>query len=341
MTDTTITIKPKVTSTFGEVLAPVEPEMVRTMITAKLDEALGLINSNNALVARIQESKNTDPENTEYQDATWRRVAAEETDAEIVAAEAEYQALVAQAEELLKVLRAKSREHMQPAMSEEDIVKARKQVNEGKAAIDAAVISATTMAEMADQMLTLAGAPIEGGVMTLMPNADSLLNTRGRKSKGGGSKDPAGYAARIGSAAIDGVNVEQNGKVSWNILAQNLSDRFNAKRFAGNAVTGIELEEAFYKAIGAEWRDKSNIPDAKEFEFEKNVEVQNTNDDGTTTIPQKVVISFTKWMPAEKVEETPANDTTNDAPVNEDDANDAPAENANEGETEKPSRRRK
>jgi hypothetical protein len=293
------------------------------MIQEKLDNSLSLIIGNNKLVARIQESKNTDPNNVEYQDATWKRVADEGTDQEIVAAEAEYQDLIARAEELLKTLREKSREHMQPAMSEEDIAKSRKLVNEGKSAIEESLITAKGMAEMADQMLTLANGgtnPIgEGGVISLMPKVQSLIGTRGGKSRG--AKPGEGYALRIGSASIDGENVEKNGKVTWAILADTLSNKFNAKAHSENAVSALELEEAFFAAIEQPFRDKTNIPDAKDFVFSKEIAVQNPNDDSVTMVPQNVNVHFEKWVPAEKTETTEVKSDDNVAPANEGDAN--------------------
>ena len=345
MTDTTTPAKPKISDTFAPVLTPIEPQIVRDMICGKLDEALGLTLNNNRLVNRIQESKNTDPENVDYQDATWRRVADEEIDPEIVAAEAAYQEHVRMSEELLKVLREKSRAHMQPAMSEEEITKSRKLVNDGKPAIDAAKASAKTMAEMADQMLTLVGQAIDGGVMSLMPDTESLLNARGRKSAGGKSRSGDGYATRIGSATIDGVDAGRNEKYTFAILADKLSERFNAKAHSENTVTPLELEEAFFKSLGKEFRDRADLPDATEFEFVKDVAKQNSNDDGVTIAPETVKIGFVKWVPAEKVTEETATEIKGDdnaTPANEGDTENVPTENANEGDVnDKPSRRRK
>lgn len=338
------TTKPRVTTTFGEVLAPIQPEAARLPLVEKLDEALNVILTNNRRVARVQESKNTDPNNVEYQDSTWRRIAEEQSDPEIVAAEARYQELNAEIEELLSTLREKSKAFMQPALSEEEIQKERKLINEGKATIDSLKLSAGALADFADAMLTASGNGIEGGVWSLMPNVESLLNTRGRKSAGK-SAAGGGYATRIGTILVDGVDVGKgegaDRKYNWPIVAEYLSKRFNGDRFEGNKVSALELEEALYNALGVEWRDKSSLKDI-DFEFKKDIEVQNTNDDGTKTEPHTVKISFAKWAAPEKTEEnvTPTNEgdtpAANDAPTNE--GSDA---SANEGETEKPSRRRK
>lgn len=315
----------KVKSSFGEVLSTIEPAPVREMIVAKLDEHLQLILAQNGRVFAIRESKETDPNSVDYQDATWRRVAAEESDPEIVAKEKKYQTLIAQAEKLLlgyedkdgkhvDGLRDLSKKHMREALSEDEIKAKRKEYNDAKEVISTSRIAAETMAQMADGMLALTGNSFKDGVISLLPDIESLMNARGKKSSGGNTRSADGYAARIGSATIDGEDAAKNEKYSFAILADKLNARFNAKRFPANEVTPNEIEEAFYSAAGLSWRDKGNIPETLEFTFTKDVEKQNPNDDKTTSAPETVKIGFVKWVPAEKPETTETTETTDETP---------------------------
>src|SRR5690349_21994871 len=72
--ESTTTEAVKVVNTFGEVLGAIQPEMVRDMIVAKLDESLNLRKAQNARVYAIRASKESDPNSFEVQDATWKRI---------------------------------------------------------------------------------------------------------------------------------------------------------------------------------------------------------------------------------------------------------------------------
>lgn len=343
MSETTETTPVKVTNSFGEILAAIQPEMVRDMIVAKLDESLNLRKEQNARVYAIRASKDTDPNSVEYQDATWARVAAEGIDPELTAKEKKYQSLLEQAEKLLlgyedkngkrvEGLRDLSKKHMLPALSDDEIRAKRKEYNDAKSTIETADNAASAMAEMADGLLKAMGSPIEGGVMGLLPKVESLMGGgRGRKSSGGGTRSEGGYATRIGSVKVDGKDAGKNDKYSWAILAEKLNAETNAKRFTSNEVAPLELEEAFYAAAGIEFRDKENIPTELRFEFTKDIEVQNPNDDTTKSEPRIFVIEFVKWAPAPKEEEEAA--TANE---NADGDKNADADNGDSENTESP-----
>jgi hypothetical protein len=295
---------------FESILAPIQPEPVRSMIQVKLNEVLALIQENNKRVARINEAKATDPTSTEYQDAVWRRVCAAEEDAEIIAAEKRYQKAVKESDAQLKLLRELSVKHMDKPLSETEVQDLKKLVNEGKATISEAVAGAKAFAEMADTMLALTGNPVKDGVISLMPQPDSLLNSRARKSTanaGGGDKP---YATRVSDITVDGKstnkevtsktdkNVKEN-KAHFNFAAETLSRKWDSAQHKENLITAVEIEEAYYASHSkdgkpVEFREAADMPEVHEFKFTRNVVVQNANDNSTRTEPHTVVISVTR-----------------------------------------------
>ena len=273
------------------------------MLESKFIEHYALVQKNNSNVARIQESKNTDPNSTEYQDATWHRVVAEKTDPALVKLEAQFQKLEAAREKALAELRELAKAHMQPALSEEGVAALRKEVNDGKAVIQTSVTAAASIAEMADQMLALTGKPVENGIWSLMPQPDSLMNARGRKAGSGAKGGVGAYSTRITDAFIDGkstnrevkVKGESVSKAHFNFIAEELSKDFNDKQFPGNQVTAEEVEHAYYDSKSVAFRESDSMPVEHEFTFTKNIEVQNPNDDSTKEIPMTRNIKVIKW----------------------------------------------
>lgn len=298
-------------SVFTPILAPIEPQAVRSMIEEKLDGVLALIQENNRRVARINEAKDTDPNNTEYLDKVWARIAAEESDPEIVAAEKRYQQAVARQEKELKAMRdAVKARHVGERLSEEDIAKLRKDVNDGKSVITSSVTAATAFGEMADQMLKLvdkqpkdaAGNPVD--VITFMPQPDSLLNVRGRKATSSASE--GGYATRLSEAKVDGKStnkeLKRKGKIvsaaHFNHVAETLSRMWDGSQFPQNMVTALEVEEMYYASLEKPFRDSASMPEVHEFKFVKDITVQSPNDDSTKSEPHTAVIEITKWTVA-------------------------------------------
>lgn len=315
-------------SIFTEVLAKTnQPEPVVKMIDDKLSEAVALIRENNSRISQINEAKETDPNNTEFLDKVWARVAEEESDPEIVAAEKRYEKARAAAEKELTTLRdAVKARHIGERLSEEEIQKLRKSVNDGKDAIAAAVTGAKSFAEMADMFLALTGNSLTDksgeviSVLTLLPAVDSLMNVRGRKAATG-SGDGSGYSARISNATIDGKRVfksvknkktgEMEEKAHFNYIAEELSRKWNEGQFKENQVTALEVEEAYFKSAGKEFRVMADMPDVQEFKFVKNITVQQPNSDETKSEPHTVVIEITKWAKPETA------DTATDKPKTE------------------------
>lgn len=326
----------EIAAAFGKLEANPAYAPVVPMLVGKFSDHYALVRTNNSNVARINEARNTDPESTEYQDSTWKRVVAEGGDAAMAKKEARYQKLIAEAEKLLAELRNDAKAHMQPALSEEQVTALRKQVNDGKKVIEDSVKATASVADMADQMLTLAGAAIEGGIWSLMPQPDSLMNARGRKSTGNAAK-AGGYATRLVEAKIDGKSanrdVKRKGKdvnaAHFNYVAEDLSKEFNDKAFPENQVSAEDVEKAYYASKGVEFRDSESMPEVHEFEFTRTIKVQNPNDDSATEIPVTKRIEVTRW-------------TKNTAGLNDDNAEESgdnnsadndSAENAENAET--------
>lgn len=304
----------KVSNTFGEVLGVIQPEPVRDMIVAKLDESLNLRKAQNARVYDIRASKESDPNSFEVQDATWKRIQAAEgektaEEKAITAKANRFDKIAAEYEKLMAELREMAKAEIKPPLTEDEIKAKRKEYNDAKPVVEASDIAAKTMAEMADGLLKPLGIEIEGGVFSLMPAVESLMGARGGRKSSGGTRSEGGYATRIGSAMIEGEDASKGDKYSWAILAEKLNARTNAKRFPSNEVTAIEIEEEFYRAAGLEFRDKENIPAELSFTFSKDVEVQSPNDDTTKVEPHKFAIHFVKWAPVAKEESAESNES--------------------------------
>lgn len=280
-------------------LAPIQPDGVREMIETKLNEFLALIQQNNVNVARVVEAKDTDPESADYQDLTWKRVVNEGTDDALSKKEAQFQKLEAAREKALAELREMSKAHMKPALSEEEVQKTRKLINEGKSVIADARKVVTGYCEMADQMLTLVSKPVENGIASMLPEADSLMNARGRKSgKSDSAKGP--YAARLANVFLDNEEIvkvrnKRDGSTEtitphMNHIAERLSRKFNEGQFSENQVTAEEIEAAYYDSKKVDFRDHGSMPVEHEFTFTKNITVQNPNDDSTKVEPHSVKV---------------------------------------------------
>lgn len=273
------------------------------MLSDKLGAHYALVKTNNRNVARINEARETNPESAEYQDATWRRVVEEGDDAEMAKLDARRQKLIAEEQRILMQLREKSRAHMQPALSEEEVTKLRKEVNDGKSVISDSVKANAAIAEMADQMLTLAGAPVENGIWSLMPQPDSLMNARGRKAGSKSTSDGEGYATRLVEAFVDGKttnrNVKRKGKdvfaAHFNYVAEDLSKEFGDKEFPANQVSSEEVEQAYYASKGEEFRNRDAMPVDHTFEFTKEIEVRNGADNTVKKIPVTKSIRVVRW----------------------------------------------
>lgn len=293
------------TMTLDQAIALIDFAPVREMVAEKLGAAVKLIQENNSRVLAIREAKDTDPNNTEYLDIVWHRVIADGTeDKEMIAAERKYQAAQAESEKQLKILRdaAKAR-HIKPPMSEEDKQKTKKLINDGKPVITAARAAAEQFAEMADKLLIAAGKPVpEGGVITLLPETESLIQARGRKAASGGGTKP--YSTRLVEAFIDGKSTNRlkknkQGEMAlaghFNYVAEDLSKEFGAATFPQNEVTSEEVETAYYASKDVAFREAGDMPEDHTFTFTKNVTVQAPNDDSTKTEPHTKQIRVIRW----------------------------------------------
>lgn len=283
-------------SVFSEKITPETtalPESALAVGIQSLENAYDLTTQTNSLVQRLNEAKASDPNNPEVLDAKIQ-VLASEGHKDFAKREAQYQKLVAESEKLLAAMREDAKQHIQPPLSEEETKAMRKQVNESKAAIETARNAASGMAQMIDAQMKTLGHEIEGGVMSLIPEVQSLKSARG------GRKGATGvvYATRANDIYIDGKSIGRkgdNGKVKANfaLAAEVLSERFGASEFPANKVTDTEIEEAYYSSLNLPFRDKDNAPDSHTFEFTK--EVTRNGKGGEISEPVTVKIGHEKW----------------------------------------------
>lgn len=268
------------------------PEAGLKPLTAKVDEYVSLVTQSNEMVAAINAAKAQDPSNVDFLDTRWR---ANENDERIAETVTKFDAIAEEYERLLKQLRETAREHFVPQpLSEDDAKNKRKQVNEMAPTIAETRKGIQAQLEMVENILKLTGTELpDGGLINYLPNADSLKSARGRKAVTA-SGEVKQYVTRVGEVLLDGksTNIDGKGKIAY--AANSLTEKFNGKTFPQNKVTAEEIEEAYFASRGLENRaEKSTeLPDEHTFTFSKTVVVQNTNDDGTTEVPQNVKVTI-------------------------------------------------
>jgi len=292
--------------TFNEAMDLVKqagvPEAGLKPIRDKWDEAFNLILKNNERVAQINAARAQDPNNTEYIDSLWKLHA--KNDPKLSETEAKFDAIAEQYEELLKELREFGRTKVPTPLSEDDAKNVRKAVNESSETIQTAIAGAASMMAMVDAILAANGNSVPGGLISLMPEVDSLKNTRGRKA----GTSTTSYATRIGGFEINGRNIHRDGKANFRYAADSLSTEFGAENFPENKVTGEEIEEAYFAAIEKPFRSVKTADTTKTFEFTKEVKIaENATETRTVSLTVKAKEADT----ASNTESVNQSDTTN------------------------------
>jgi hypothetical protein len=294
---------------FDDLLAKTNlPEPALAPLKKAVSDYVAMVNKSNGLVASINAAKAQDPNNVDYLDKLWR---AKESDSAIAEKVAEFDAIAEQYERLLKELRDHAKGNYIPAqLSEDDAKNARKQVNESAPAISEARKSIAAQLTLVESVLSALGVEIpEGGMVTLLPQADSLKNARGRKAATAAGEVKT-YLTRVGDVLIDGKSTQVNGKGNFRFAAAQLSEKWNSKLMPENEVTGEEIEEAYFASMGKENRSlkSTEIPESHTFEFTKTILVQNPNDDSKTEVPQTVKLTVIS-------QQSTKSDTTENAPA--------------------------
>lgn len=262
------------------------PEAALKPLIDKYNEAFNLTVENNKRVAQINAAKAQDPNNTEYLDSLWR--ANFKSDPEMVEVEEQYQIVTAEYEKLLAQLREFGKKHVPVALSEDEAKNTRKLVNESAPTIQTARDGFAAMAEMVNAVLSAQGKSIEGGLLSFLPEVESLKNARGRKAATAGGNIGV-YMTRVHDVLIDGesTRTEKGGK--FNYAADKLSAKFGVSVYPGNQVTAEEVEKAYYDAMGIELRDKSKeLPLEFTFDFTKVTKKPNPNDGEMVEAPVTV-----------------------------------------------------
>jgi hypothetical protein len=301
------------------------PEAGLAPIKQNVSEYLTMVTKSNGLVAQINAAKAVDPSKpgyADYLDEIWAiKAPADETMREI---EAQYQALIEESEKLRTQLRDFAKNNIPEVLSQEESQKARQAVNEMSPTISESRKGIAAMLQMVESMLAMQKVELpQGGLITLLPVAESLKNVRGRKAATeSGIKS---NKTRVGEILIDGVSTNKDGKGKLDYAADYLSQKFNAQNIPANKVTAEVLEEEYFKSLGIEFRSlkSTELPAEHSFTFEKTILVQNKNDDSFTEVPQKVKVTVKKWenpttatvtekveAKPEPVKETPAKKAT-------------------------------
>jgi hypothetical protein len=304
-------------ATFDDLLKQTQlPEPALGPIREAWDDALALIVENNKMVAQVNATRDSNPNNPDFLDSLWRTHAP--ADEKMKEVEEQYQALIEQSEKLLVQLRDFAKKHVPESLSEDKAKEARKTINEMAPTISTAKSKAENMLIVVNTMLGVHGVEIpEGGIISLLPPIESLKNQRGRKA--GTSLPSGGYMTRVDEILIEGKSTNQNDKGKFNFAADALSKMWGAERFPANRVTAEELETAYLAEFGYADRatskeDKeSKLPDTHTFTFEREIEVPNGNDDSTKKVPQKIQIEVKRERKANAPIETPKQETEKQA----------------------------
>lgn len=301
--------------TFDEAMDAVKsmgiPEAGLAPFTTAWNTAFDLIVENNKRIAQVNAARAQDPSNVEYLDSLWK--ANEKTDPALTEKAEQFYAIAEEYEKLLKELREGAKKHIPVALSEEETKATRQLVNAGTDTIKTAVASARAMSSMIDGILAAQGKAIEGGIMSLMPEPDSLKSLRGRKAATG---ERGGYATRIGEFILNGRKVHRDGKVNFRYGADSVSTLMGAAEFPQNKVTGEEIEQEYFKSLpnSPAFRSLSSteIPESHTFKFTKEVVTgENTTETRTVEITVKRKATAEAKPEAPKVETNAPAETAN------------------------------
>jgi hypothetical protein len=218
-----------------------------------------------------------------------------------------------QYEAKLKELRAIAKANFIPEqLSEEKAKETKTKVNAAQPTIATARDTIKAQMMMVESVLTMQNVPLpEGGLISLLPQADSLKSTRGRKAASASGSGTI-YMTRVHDVLIDGesTRTEKGGK--FNYAADKLSQKFGKAQHPENGVTPEELEEAYLAEFGYADRaaskadDESKLPQEHEFTFTKTTYKTNPNDGEKVAAPVSVKV---KVIRPESKSEKPAEES--------------------------------
>lgn len=273
------------------------PEAALKPIADRVTEFTTLVAQNNKRIAQVNAAKAVDPAKPGYADYLDDLWAAHTLDDEKIAAiEPKYQALVEEAEKLQRELRDLAKNHIPEVLSEDETQKVRKLVNESGPVIAESRKAVIAMLTVPTSLLSAMQVELpEGGLESLLPQADSLKNTRGRRAATE-SGEVRQNVTRVGEILLNNKTTNRDGKGKIAYAAADLSELWNAQNVPANKVTAEEIETEYFKSLPGNIAFRSlrspELPPEHVFVFEKNIHVQNSNDDSFTEVPQKVTITL-------------------------------------------------
>jgi hypothetical protein len=298
------------------------PEALK-VLTDKVSEHNDLVIRVNKWIAQVNAAKAQDPSNVDYLDTLWKREQ-ESGNSKVKDLADEFDAIAEQYEAKLKELREIAKANFIPEqLSEEKTKEVKAQVNSAQPTIAELRNAIKAQMMIPESILNMKNVPLpEGGLVSLLPQADTLKSKGGRKAASGN----VSYMTRVGDVLIDGESTQVNGKGKFNYAADKLSERFGARTVhPANAVTAEELEEAYYKHLNVPLRSLSS---GDEFTFTKETVKPNPNDGELVKAPVKVTLTVISPKAIEKASETAKPETPK--------AETAPANEAPKAETPKP-----
>lgn len=314
---TEVKAEPKLT--FADFLAKTGlPEAALTPITSKVNEHNALVSQSNTWVSQVNAARAQDPSKpgyVDYLDDLWKGEQAKDNPL-VSEKAAEFDAIAEQYEKLLSELRETAKSNFIPEeLSEEKAKETRAKVNaadpvikELRKAIAAQLLIPESMLEMAKVSIP------EGGLVSLLPNADSLKSPRGRKAAMAAGGNGVSYMTRVGDVLIDGqsTRTEKGGKFDY--AAEVLSEKFGRSIDPGNEVTAESLEEAYFEELKVPYRSikGKDIPDSRTFTFTKVTKRPNPNDGEMVEAPVSVkitVVSQKAWDAQNATEDKPETET--------------------------------
>lgn len=247
------------------------PEAAIAAVRDALETAFTLTTETNAKIAALNAAKPKGKELPfEREDAIWKREAAN-GNKEFTADASHRLKLIDELEKVEMRLRTKAQadKYKLPEVSDDERSKMKSEVNAAKDTVATARQTAAAMAQMVDAMLEANGKGIEGGIISLLPELDSLKGSRGGRKGSGGS-----HATRANEITVNGETTNRmtgdRFKGAFSFAAQFISDKFNANEIPENEVTAHELEESYYASRGKGLReDKDDIPASHDWEFKR------------------------------------------------------------------------
>lgn len=315
----TITLKPLSDSVVEALSELGKKSRVRVMRAIQVLTALTNEHNFNCAQVKRAADDNKDPKAALEQ----IRISNPGNDADLNKINARIDALHRQLEEQMNKAYGIAEKYVTAAVSTEEAEAKRRDTQKSSKVIRELRKNLETIAEVVNEDVE-----IEGGIMALIPEADSL---RGVKLAGGSDTGEGAAKLRTDKLFLNGEVVDKKFetpqgdkyKSSFSILAMELNKRFSAHKDPANKVSAVELTNAMYDHIGVARGTKQaeikhnviDFPFSKTVNYTKNGVVESKEEKMTI----RVVFNYEQWL----------KDNTSEIQSETDNANAIDAEAAN------------